>query len=136
VSPLRPTHGEVDAQLLAFLHDLPEGASEAIGELMKAAAAAGAKKSSKQAWVRLGVESFIIGAAIVGGLLKLGDVATKGDIKSLEQQYAKVLDARISQDETQNSRISMNEYKCETALSCCTEQTRRVDIITSPRSSR
>ncbi len=124
---------ETDAELVAFLHDLPDGAAEAIGKLMKSAAEAGAKKSSKQAWVRLLIESAIIGAAIVGALIKLGDVATKGDIKSLEQQYAKVLDGRSSQDETQNGRIAMTEYKCEAALSCCTEQTRRVDIITSPR---
>lgn len=122
-----------DAELVAFLHDLPDGATEAIGKLMKAASEAGAQKTSKQAWIRLAVESFIIGAAIVGGLLKLGDVATKGDIKSLEQQYAMVLDGRSSQDEKQNNRLSLAEYKCEAALTCCAEQTRRVDVITAPR---
>lgn len=125
---------DTDAELVAFLHDLPDGAADAIGRLMKAAAAAGAKKSSKQAWIRLAIQSVIVGFVVVGGLVRLGDVATKGDIKSLEKQYGAVLDARSSQDETQNNRLASAENICRDAMSCCVHQGDRLDQILTPRS--
>lgn len=124
---------DVDAELVAFLHDLPDGATEMIRQLTRSAAEQGAKRSSRSGWVRLGIQSIMLGGVVTGALLKYGNVATKEDMRRIEEQYSVVLSSRSSQDETQNNRIHENEKACETALTCCTHQANRIDLITAPR---
>jgi hypothetical protein len=124
---------DIDAELVSFLHDLPEGAAVAIEHMVSAAATAGAKRASRSGWIRLLIQSAMLGAAVLGAAVKYGDVATKEDIAALEKQYTLVLDSRSSQNETQNNRISVIEVKCQSALECCAHQTNRIDLITAPR---
>lgn len=128
------SQSKIDAELLTFLHDLPDGATEAIQKVVATAASQSAKKANKSGWVRLGIQSVILGGVVGGALSKFGNVATKEDIRILERQYADVLTSRSSQDETQNNRIATLERRCDDAYTCCQHQTTRIDLITAPRS--
>lgn len=123
---------EVDAELVSFLHDLPEGATTAIEKITLAAAERGAKKASRSGWLRLFVQAGMLGAACVGGLAKYSDLPTKADITRLEALNTASINLRSARDETQNTRLSNAEYKCDQALTCCTHQANRLDLITSP----
>jgi hypothetical protein len=124
---------DLDAELVSFLHDLPEGAATAIEKMVTSAATTGAKRASRSGWIRLLIQSAMLGAAVLGAAIKYGDVATKEDITALEKQYTLVLDSRSSQNETQNNRLTRVEDDCRSALACCVHQTDRIDLITAPR---
>ena len=127
---------DVDADLVAFLHDLPDGATEAIRKITAEAAKLGARKASRSGWIRLGVESVVLGGLAFGALLKAGNVATKSDVAALEKSYFQSQTERSAQKEIETMRIVNLERKCDEALACCAKISDRIDIITSPRKSR
>lgn len=130
---MRSVPPKLDAELISFLHDLPDGATEAIGKLMSAAAVAGSKKATRASWISLAVQSVIIGGLVVGGALKLGNVATKSDVATLEQQIQQELNSRSSSQEMVTMRIAALEKGCDAAIACCAHQADRLDNLTRPQ---
>jgi hypothetical protein len=122
----------IDVDLIEYLHDLPEGAAESIGKLMRDAALAGSKKASRQGWIRLAIESVMIGGIAVGGALRLGHVATTTDTARIESALQAELNARSAASELFNLRLSAAEKSCDAANACCNHQADRLDRLTTP----
>ena len=129
---MRSVPPKLDAELIAFLHDLPDGATEAIGKLMSAAAVAGSKKATRASWISLAVQSVIIGSFAVGGWMKLAGVATTKEVQAVAAEQTRELDARSHNTEIVNLRLSDLEKGCNAANACCSKQSDRLDRMTRP----